>query len=69
MKDLLSVSEFATLHSVSHQAIYYKIKTNQIKFIMIGKTKFIEKTSKYKKRAKNNCFDNQVVTYKSKNKH
>ena len=22
---------------------------------MIGKTKFIEKTSKYKKRAKNNC--------------
>ena len=69
MKDLLSVSEFATLHSVSHQAIYYKIKTNQIKFIMIGKTKFIEKTSKYKKRAKNNCFDNQQVTYKSKNKH
>ena len=69
MKDLLSVSEFATLHSVSHQAIYYKIKTNQIKFIMIGKTKFIEKTSKYKRRAKNNCFDNQVVTYKSKNKH
>jgi len=69
MKDLLSVSEFATLHSVSHQAIYYKIKTNQIKYIMIGKTKFIEKTSKYKKRAKNNCFDNQVVTYKSKNKH
>jgi predicted DNA-binding protein YlxM (UPF0122 family) len=69
MKDLLSVSEFATLHSVSHQAIYYKIKTNQIKFIMIGKTKFIEKTSKYKKRAKNNCFDNQVITYKSKNKH
>jgi predicted DNA-binding protein YlxM (UPF0122 family) len=55
MKDLLSVSEFASLHSVSHQAIYYKIKTNQIKFIMIGKTKFIEKTSKYKKRAKNNC--------------
>ncbi len=69
MKDLLSVSEFASLHSVSHQAIYYKIKTNQIKFIMIGKTKFIEKTSKYKKRAKNNCFDNQIVTYKSKNKH
>ena len=68
MKDLLSVSEFASLHSVSHQAIYYKIKTNQIKFIMIGKTKFIEKTSKYKKRAKNNCFDNQKVTYKSKNK-
>ena len=55
MKDLLSVSEFASLHSVSHQAIYYKLKTNQIKFIMIGKTKFIEKTSKYKKRAKNNC--------------
>jgi predicted DNA-binding protein YlxM (UPF0122 family) len=69
MKDLLSVSEFATLHSVSHQAIYYKLKTNQIKYIMIGKTKFIEKTSKYKKRAKNNCFDNQIVTYKSKNKH
>ncbi len=69
MKDLLSVSEFANLHSVSHQAIYYKIKTNQIKYIMIGKTKFIEKTSKYKKRAKNNCFDNQQVTYKSKNKH
>ena len=69
MKDLLSVSEFASLHSVSHQAIYYKIKTNQIKYIMIGKTKFIEKTSKYKKRAKNNCFDNQIVTYKSKNKH
>ena len=55
MKDLLSVSEFASLHSVSHQAIYYKLKTNQIKFIMIGKTKFIEKTSKYKRRAKNNC--------------
>ena len=69
MKDLLSVSEFATLHSVSHQAIYYKLKTNQIKYIMIGKTKFIEKTSKYKRRAKNNCFDNQQVTYKSKNKH
>jgi predicted DNA-binding protein YlxM (UPF0122 family) len=69
MKDLLSVSEFASLHSVSHQAIYYKIKTNQIKYIMIGKTKFIEKTSKYKKRAKNNCFDNQIVTYKSKNKY
>ena len=69
MKDLLSVSEFATLHSVSHQAIYYKIKTNQIKYIMIGKTKFIEKTSKYKRRAKNNCFDTQQVTYKSKNKH
>ena len=69
MKDLLSVSEFATLHSVSHQAIYYKIKTNQIKFIMISKTKFIEKTSKYKRRAKNNCFDTQQVTYKSKNKH
>ena len=69
MKDLLSVSEFATLHSVSHQAIYYKLKTNQIKYIMIGKTKFIEKTSKYKRRAKNNCFDTQQVTYKSKNKH
>ena len=69
MKDLLSVSEFATLHSVSHQAIYYKIKTNQIKYIMIGKTKFIEKGSKYKRRAKNNCFDTQQVTYKSKNKH
>ena len=69
MKDLLSVSEFASLHSVSHQAIYYKIKTNQIKYIMIGKTKFIEKTSKYKRRAKNNCFDTQQVTYKSKNKH
>ena len=69
MKDLLSVSEFATLHTVSHQAIYYKIKTNQIKYIMIGKTKFIEKTSKYKRRAKNNCFDTQQVTYKSKNKH
>jgi len=69
MKDLLSVSEFASLHSVSHQAIYYKLKTNQIKYIMIGKTKFIEKTSKYKRRAKNNCFDNQIVTYKSKNKH
>ena len=69
MKDLLSVSEFASLHSVSHQAIYYKLKTNQIKYIMIGKTKFIEKTSKYKRRAKNNCFDNQTVTYKSKNKH
>ena len=55
MKDLLSVSEFASLHSVSHQAIYYKLKTNQIKFIMIGKTKFIEKTSKYKKRAIYNC--------------
>ena len=68
MNNLLSVSEFASLHSVSHQAIYYKIKTNQIKYIMIGKTKFIEKTSKYKKRAKNNCFDNQIVTYKSKNK-
>ena len=55
MKDLLSVSEFASLHSVSHQAIYYKLKTNQIKYIMIGKTKFIEKGSKYKRRAKNNC--------------
>ena len=55
MNNLLSVSEFATLHSVSHQAIYYKIKTCQIKFIMIGKTKFIDKGSKYKRRAKNNC--------------
>ncbi len=35
---------------------------------MIGKTKFIEKTSKYKKRAKNNCFDNQIVKNKIKNK-
>ena len=35
---------------------------------MIGKTKFIEKTSKYKRRAKNNCFDNQIVKNKSKNK-
>ena len=69
MNNLLSVSEFASLHSVSHQAIYYKLKTNQIKYIMIGKTKFIEKTSKYKRRAKNNCFDTQQVTYKSKNKH
>jgi len=68
MKDLLSVSEFATLHSVSHQAIYYKIKTNQIKFIMIGKTKFIEKTSKYKRRAKNNFIDTQQVKNKIKNK-
>ena len=69
MNNLLSVSEFATLHSVSHQAIYYKLKTNQIKYIMIGKTKFIEKTSKYKRRAKNNCTDIQQVIYKSKNKH
>jgi predicted DNA-binding protein YlxM (UPF0122 family) len=69
MNNLLSVSEFASLHSVSHQAIYYKIKTNQIKFIMIGKTKFIDKGSKYKRRQKNNCTDNQIVTYKSKNKH
>lgn len=69
MKDLLSVSEFATLHSVSHQAIYYKIKTNQIKYIMIGKTKFIEKGSKYKRRAKNNSIDIQIVKNKSKNKH
>jgi len=68
MKDLLSVSEFATLHSVSHQAIYYKIKTNQIKYIMIGKTKFIEKTSKYKRRAKNNFIDTQQVKNKIKNK-
>ena len=36
---------------------------------MIGKTKFIDKTSKYKKRAKNNCADIQQVKYKSKNKH
>jgi len=68
MKDLLSVSEFASLHSVSHQAIYYKIKTNQIKYIMIGKTKFIEKTSKYKRRAKNNFIDTQQVKNKIKNK-
>ena len=69
MKDLLSVSEFATLHSVSHQAIYYKIKTNQIKYIMIGKTKFIDKGSKYKRRQKNNSIDTQIVSNKSKNKH
>ena len=68
MKDLLSVSEFATLHSVSHQAIYYKLKTNQIKFIMIGKTKFIDKGSKYKRRQKNNSIDIQQVKNKSKNK-
>ena len=68
MKDLLSVSEFATLHSVSHQAIYYKIKTNQIKYIMIGKTKFIDKGSKYKRRQKNNSIDIQIVKNKSKNK-
>ena len=68
MKDLLSVSEFATLHNVSHQAIYYKIKTNQIKFIMIGKTKFIDKGSKYKRRQKNNSIDIQIVKNKSKNK-
>ena len=68
MKDLLSVSEFATLHSVSHQAIYYKIKTNQIKYIMIGKTKFIDKGSKYKRRQKNNSIDIQQVKNKSKNK-
>jgi predicted DNA-binding protein YlxM (UPF0122 family) len=68
MKDLLSVSEFASLHSVSHQAIYYKIKTNQIKYIMIGKTKFIDKGSKYKRRAKNYCTENQIVKNKSKNK-
>ena len=35
---------------------------------MIGKTKFIEKTSKYKRRAKNNCTDIQIVKNKSKNK-
>ena len=69
MNNLLSVSEFATLHSVSHQAIYYKIKTNQIKYIMIGKTKFIEKGSKYKRRQKNNSIDIQIVKNKSKNKH
>lgn len=68
MKDLLSVSEFATLHSVSHQAIYYKLKTNQIKYIMIGKTKFIDKGSKYKRRQKNNSIDIQIVKNKSKNK-
>jgi len=68
MKDLLSVSEFATLHSVSHQAIYYKLKTNQIKYIMIGKTKFIDKGSKYKRRAKNNFIDTQQVKNKIKNK-
>lgn len=68
MNNLLSVSEFATLHSVSHQAIYYKIKTNQIKFIMIGKTKFIDKGSKYKRRQKNNSIDIQIVKNKSKNK-
>ena len=69
MNNLLSVSEFATLHSVSHQAIYYKIKTNQIKYIMIGKTKFIDKGSKYKRRQKNNSIDIQQVKNKSKNKH
>ena len=68
MNNLLSVSEFASLHSVSHQAIYYKLKTNQIKFIMIGKTKFIDKGSKYKRRQKNNCTDNQQVKNKIKNK-
>ena len=68
MNNLLSVSEFATLHSVSHQAIYYKIKTNQIKYIMIGKTKFIDKGSKYKRRQKNNSIDIQQVKNKSKNK-
>ena len=68
MNNLLSVREFATLHSVSHQAIYYKIKTNQIKYIMIGKTKFIDKGSKYKRRQKNNSIDIQIVKNKSKNK-
>lgn len=68
MNNLLSVSEFATLHSVSHQAIYYKLKTNQIKYIMIGKTKFIDKGSKYKRRQKNNSIDIQIVKNKSKNK-
>ena len=68
MNNLLSVSEFATLHSVSHQAIYYKLKTNQIKFIMIGKTKFIDKGSKYKRRQKNNSIGIQIVKNKSKNK-
>ena len=58
MENLLSVDEFAKLHSVSTQAIYYKIKTNQIKYITLGKTKFIEKKSKYKRRAKNNLKDN-----------
>ena len=58
MENLLSVDEFAKLHSVSTQAIYYKIKTNQIKYIILGKTKFIEKQSKYKRRAKNNLKDN-----------
>ena len=48
MENLLSVDEFAKLHSVSTQAIYYKIKTNQIKNITLGKTKFIEKQSKWK---------------------
>ena len=36
---------------------------------MIGKTKFIEKGSKYKRRQKNNSIDNQIVSNKSKNKH
>ena len=35
---------------------------------MIGKTKFIDKGSKYKKRAKNNCTDTQQVKNKIKNK-
>jgi len=35
---------------------------------MIGKTKFIEKTSKYKRRAKNNFIDTQQVKNKIKNK-
>ena len=35
---------------------------------MIGKTKFIDKGSKYKRRQKNNSIDIQQVKNKSKNK-
>lgn len=61
MENLLSVPEFARLHAVSHQAIYYKLKTNKIKYILIGKSKFIEKTAKYKCRMKNKRANNQSV--------
>lgn len=53
MNDLLSIEQFAKLHLVSTQAIYYKIKTKQLEYIILGKTKFIKNGTQYKKRAKN----------------
>lgn len=53
MNDLLSIEQFAKLHLVSTQAIYYKIKTKQLEYIILGKTKFIKNGTQYNKRAKN----------------